>query len=327
MILLSCSTAACAGHIIRKENNTMNDKLPMNKRTEYDHNFWNHIKGSDTARIELYAHEEADPGMYQLPAATETEYDKAVTEKSIMRRLATVVSVFRGTGYILAADSDDTAEFVPEGQSIGITDVMDDFNQLQVLTYKLAVILKMPSEFVSDAAFNLKGYMVKRLAKSYAAAEDNAFINGSGEHEPEGVLRGAETGCEASELTFDGIISLFYSVKPEYRENATWLMNDETAQILRTLKDDNGNYLWNQANDTILGRPVSFSRFMPAAEAGSKPVALGDFSYYWIIRRAPLVVRMLRELFALNGQNGYLTYELIDGRLVRPEAVKVIKIK
>ena len=274
--------------------------------------------------MNLYDPEDGDHGLHQLPATTEDEYDKAVTERSIMRRLASVVNVFRGTGYILAADSDDTAEFIPEDFPINIKDVMEDFSQLRILSHKLTVILKMPSEFVSDAAFDLKGYMVKRLAKSYAAAEDNAFINGSGEHEPEGVLRGAETGCEAAELTHDGIISLFFSVAPEYRENGTWLMNDETAQALRTLKDDDGNYLWNQANDTILGRPVRFSRFMPSADT---PVAFGDFSYYWIIRRAPLVVRMLRELFALNGQNGYLTYELIDGRLVRPEAVKVFNIK
>lgn len=66
---------------------------------------------------------------------------------------------------------------------------------------------------------------------------------------------------------------------------------------------------------------------MPAAGAGSKPVAFGDFSYYWIIKRSPLVVWMPLELFALNGQNGYLTYEFIDGKLVRPETVKVFSIK
>lgn len=302
-------------------NNT--DKIPMNKRTEYGYNFWNYIKGSNQARFSLFDRNETDPEVYALPAASEKEYDQAVSETSVIRRLATVVDVSKGWSGIFAADSDDTAQFVPEGAPIEIQDVTDDFTSIPILSHKLAVILKMPSEFVSDAAFDLKGYMVKRLAKSYAAAEDNAFINGTGEHEPKGILRGAETSHTASELTFDDIVRLFFSVKPEYRENGVWLMNDETAQILRTLKDDDGNYLWNQANDTILGRPVAFSRFMPSE---GKPVAFGDMSYYWVIRRAPLVVRLLRELFALNGQNGYLTYEMIDGKLVRPEAVKVIEI-
>jgi HK97 family phage major capsid protein len=207
---------------LRKEKKIMdNNKMPMNKRSEYDYNFWNHIKGIDTARTQLYdPKEEMDPGVHQLPIHSEEKYEKAVSEKSIMRRLATVVSFYRGIGHIVVADSDDTAEFIPEGQPINIKNVMDDFSPIPVLSHKLAVILKMPSEFVSDAAFDLKGYMVKKLAKSYAATEDNAFINGSGEHEPEGVLRGAETGCEESDLTYDGIIRLFYSVKPEYRETA-----------------------------------------------------------------------------------------------------------
>ena len=303
----------------------MNDinKIPMNKKGEYDYSFWNYVRGSEPARLKLYDSEEGDPGQYALPAASEDEYEKAVNEISVIRRLASVVKVFKPWSGIYAADSDDTARFVPEGQPIEVKGVMDDFTQIPILAYKLAVILKMPNEFICDAAFDLKGYMVKRLAKSYASAEDNAFINGSGEDEPEGILKGAETSHITQNLGFDDIIRLFFSVKPEYRENGVWLMNDETAQMIRTLKDDDGNYLWNQANDTILGRPVVFSRFMPSE---GKPVAFGDMSYYWIIKRSPLTVRLLRELFSLHGQNGYLTYELIDGKLVRSEAVKTITI-
>lgn len=302
-------------------NNT--DKIPMNKRSEYGYNFWNYIKGSWQSSVNLHDKDEPDPFYYRLPAHSEDEYEKAVSEISLFRRLATVFRVYGGSSEIITADSDDTVQVVAENGPIQIKDVTSDFTPVSVICSKLAVILKLPCELMVDAAFDLKGYMVKRLAKSYASAEDNVFINGSGEDEPEGLLKGAETSHTATELTFDDIIRLFFSVKPEYRENGIWLMNDETAQKLRTLKDDAGNYLWNQANDTILGRPVFFSRHMPST---GKPVAFGDLSYYWVIGRSPLTVRLLRELFALNGQNGYLTYELIDGKLVRPEAVKTIAV-
>jgi len=36
-------------------------------------------------------------------------------------------------------------------------------------------------------------------------------------------------------------------------------MNDETAFYLRTLKDDDGNYLWNSNSDTIFGKEVIIS--------------------------------------------------------------------
>lgn len=50
--------------------------------------------------------------------------------------------------------------------------------------------------------------------------------------------------------------------------------------MLRTLKDDLGNYIWNHADNTILGKKVIISEFIPSVEIGSKPIAFGDFSYY-----------------------------------------------
>lgn len=70
-------------------------------------------------------------------------------------------------------------------------------------------------------------------------------------------------------------------------------MNDKTALALRKLKDIDDNYLWNQTNDTILGKQVIISEYMPAIETGTKPIAFGDFSYYWIVGRKPVSVRTL----------------------------------
>lgn len=83
-----------------------------------------------------------------------------------------------------------------------------------------------------------------------------------------------------SNLTYDDVIALYFSVEKEYRRNGVWLMNDGTALALRKLKDADGNYLWNQANDTILGKQVIISEYMPDIEVGTKPIAFGDFSYY-----------------------------------------------
>ena len=100
-------------------------------------------------------------------------------------------------------------------------------------------------------------------------------------------------------------------------------MNDETALKLKTLKDQNGQYLWNQNSDTLLGKPVHISEYMPS---GSKPIAFGDFSYYTIVDRVPLTVRTLYEKFALEQKIGYVGVEHLDGFLLRPEAVRVMKV-
>ncbi|MCI9559861.1 MAG: phage major capsid protein [Lachnospiraceae bacterium] len=122
-------------------------------------------------------------------------------------------------------------------------------------------------------------------------AEEDAFINGSGEGMPTGILHstdGAEVGFTTTGIIFDDMAKLYLSVKPEHRKNGVWIMNDETALTLRTLKDNGGGYLWNHNSDTIFGKPVHTSEFMPSAAPGSLPVAFGDFSHYWIVNRLPL---------------------------------------
>ena len=206
---------------------------------------------------------------------------------------------------------------------------MADFNDICLDTHKLAAFVTLEEDFVHDSTFKIEDHLIHRLARNFGRGEDKAFITGTGVNMPTGILAdedGADIGVEADQLTYDDVVKLFFSVKPEYRRNGTWLMNDETALALRTLKDDAGNYIWNHANDTILGHKVRISEFMPTAETGSKPIAFGDFRYYWIVDKRPVCLRTLVEKFALLGCVGYLAYEFLDGKLVRPEAIKVMRI-
>jgi HK97 family phage major capsid protein len=234
------------------------------------------------------------------------------------------------TGYrIFAKDSNDIAQWVAENEAIPIYDGIEDFTINTVDSWKLAALVKMDEAFIHDTSFDIENYLIKRFAKNFGRAEDNAFINGNGTEMPTGILNatgGAEVSATIDEITYDDVISLYFSVKPEYRKNAVWLMNDVTALALRTLKDSAGNYLWRDSDDTILGKKVIMTEFMPDAESGSKPIAFGDFSYYWVIGRRPIGVRTLTEKFAALDQLGYLAYEFLDGKLIRPEAVKVIQI-
>ena len=83
----------------------------------------------------------------------------------------------------------------------------------------------------------------------------------------------------------------------------------DTALTLRTLKDKNGNYLWRQSDDTILSSPIVISPYMPDIAAGSIPVAFGDLSYFWILERQPLSVKILTELYSRENYTGYAAYE------------------
>ena len=296
---------------------------------EYDRSFWNFLRGDKMAEQTLAMGRIVDAAAYAMPTGTNGSYEKAVAKESVMRQISPVLCHYSGSASIWAALSDDIAEFVPEAEGINIRDIADDFTRILIGRYKLTSLLRLPMDFVSDAAFDLEGYLIKRLARAMARAEDKAFISGTGTDEPAGLLHdteGAETGAAADALSFDSVIDHYFSVKPEYRKNGVWLMNDETALTMKKLKDDAGNYLWRGSDDTILGKPVKITEYMPNAETGAKPILFGDFSYFWIVKRSPITVNTLRELFALKGQLGYLGTEFIDGKLVRREAVKALQI-
>lgn len=302
----------------------------MMNTTEYNRNFWNAMRRGSKGDIALIPREgrHVMTDTYQWPAESGRKYIAKLEKASLFRQLATVVRAEKNDSHIWTFDSDDMADWVGD-RSVDVRDGIEDFTRYETNAHKLAAMTRLGDDFTSDLKFDIEDYLTTVFAKKFAKAEDNAFINGDGVDKPIGILHsenGAEVGATVATLTFDDITKLYFSVKPEYRMGGYWMMNDETALYLRNLKDAAGNYLWRGNADTLLGKPVVISNEMPSIGKNAKPVAFGDFSYYWIINRFPMTVKVLKEIFAMYGQNGYLAYEFLDGRLIRPEAIKVIQM-
>ena len=130
----------------------------------------------------------------------------------------------------------------------------------------------------------------------------------------------------------DEVISLVYALKAPYRKNAKFLMNDATVAAIRKLKDSYGNYLWQpsvQAGqpDTFIGYELYTSPYVPTMAAGALAVAFGDFQNYWIADRTGRTVQRLNELYSTNGQVGFVASERVDGKIILPEGIQLLKMK
>ena len=55
-------------------------------------------------------------------------------------------------------------------------------------------------------------------------------------------------------------------------------------------------------------------------------MAFGDYSYYNIGDRGTRSFKHLTELFAGNGMIGFVAKERVDGKLILPEAVQILKV-
>ena len=308
---------------------TLEEKKMSMELGSYAYDYWKGMKRRNES-LSMSLNDGLTPGgSYLLPGASDKKYREERRAASVFRKIATSVSAFDGSCSINAIDGRDSVDWIPKGGTVPIQDCADDFTKYAVSSYKVATILRLHDSTLADSQFNLEDYLVKRLARNFGKAEDEAFVSGTGENMPTGILHstgGAEVGITTNELVFNDVIGLYFSLDPDYRERGAWIMNDTTALALRTMKDNSGNYLWNAANDTILSKPVYICNSMPDIEAGEKPIAFGDFSYYWIVDREPVSVRTLGELFANNQQTGYLCTEFLDAKLIRPDAVKVLQI-
>lgn len=304
------------------------ETLTLIDRNDYYKAFWNGMKKIPNTSSVLDEAKNADGNF--MPTYTDKKYREELVKHSAIRSIAKTVKLYCG-GKVKEFESNDQVELVRENQAIPVCDDENEFKDQQIGYYKMAGIFKVKEIFAFDPSFDFNDYIIKRMAKSFGKAEDKIFINGYGpdDNEPCGLVDnkyGAKIGATTDNLTYDDCLELFYSVKPEYRKNATWLMNDKTALALRKLKDNTGNYLWNSANDTILGRPVCICNEMPDAKAGYKPIYFGDFDYYWIIERSPMCVKVLKELFAEEEKIGYVGSEFLDSILVRRDAVKALRV-
>jgi len=309
--------------------NMIDEAINITQNSTYGKAFWDSMRTNIWDVLVLNKGKAAGASAYYAPESLNERIKKEVAKCDSLRALATSHKHYHGHIDFLSAANENYAEFIADGEMIPGYEMTDDFTRMCAELHKAAALVKVPTEFVYDASFDIEGYLVKSMAKAFVRAEDKAFINGTGVNEPTGLLHdtnGAEVAASVDTITYDDIIGLFFSVKPEYRKNAVWIMNDATALALRKLKDKDGNYLWNQASDTILGKKVVISNEVPDAESGKKPVIFGDISYYWIVDRSPISIKALKEAFAVNDQIGYVAYEFLDARLIRSEAVKVIAI-
>ena len=305
---------------------------------EYRENFWNMMrsKAPDAAVLNsLHIGTDAEGG-YLVPDEYERTLIEALEDENIFRGLAKVIRTTSGDRKIPMVIEKGQAYWLDEEDAFTESD--DTFGQISIGAYKLGTMIKVSDELLQDSVFDVEAYISKEFGRRMGAAEEAAFFNGDGSGKPLGVLAatgGAEVGVTAASetaLKADELFDLYHSLRGPYRKNAVWAVNDTTIAAIRKLKDGNGQYLWQPgltagAPDMILGRPVKTSTFMPSLEAGAKTVVFGDFGYYWIADRQGRSFKRLNELFATTGQVGFLASQRVDGRLVLPEAMKVLQQK
>ena len=306
----------------------------------YKKAFWAQSRtkgGMLTAEIRNALQEGVDSeGGYLVPDEFEQTLVQSLSAENVVRSLAHVITTASGSHKIPIVATKGTAAWVDEEGTIPEGD--DAFGQQLIGAHKVATMIKVSEELLNDSAFDLEDYFRTEFARRIGNKEEEAFLTGDGSGKPTGIFNATGggqlgvTAASATAITADELIDLFYSLNSAYRKNAVWLLNDSTMKNIRKLKDSNGQYLWQPALhdggfDTLLGKRIYTSPYAPELAAGQKTVAFGDFNYYWIGDRLGITFKRLNERFAETGQIGFIASKRLDGKLILPEAIKVLQQK
>ena len=299
----------------------------------YKEDFGRHLRGKAPIHNVLSESSDQDGG-YLVPEEFETFIVDGLKEANVIRSIAKVITTHHDRKIPIAVGH-SVANWTPENGEF--TESNPTFGQKQIDAHKLTDLIRVSVELLQDSAFSLEEYIANEFARAFGVAEEEAFCVGTGSGQPTGIFtaNGGQVGVTAAAnnaVTADELINLVYALKSPYRRNAGFLMNDATISAIRKLKDGNGVYLRQpslQANepDKLLGYNLYTTPYAPTMAAGAYTIAFGDFKNYWIGDRAGRTVQRLNELYATNGQIGYVATERVDGKVILPEGIQLLRMK
>ncbi len=302
----------------------------------------NHLAPEQRALVENTA------GEILVPEDLETEITRTVPKISAIRPIASSRPTSRDRIRRRSLDEVAVGWGKLETNDQTLTDSMpgtpaEEFTYIEDL-YGLA---KIGEDELDDTDVNLEAFVRDSFARAAAEAEDAAFTVGVGHtaHTPVGIFSTAGgvsavtstattyagTGTNAPGKLLDDLVALIYGVPAQYRRNGQFLIPSTTELMISTLKDGQGQYLWQpsvQAGrpNTFKGYPVVNQENIDAIALNKTIAAFGDFSVgYRIYDRLGITVKRLEELYSEDGMIGFKFRKRVGGDVVFPAALKLLK--
>lgn len=222
-------------------------------------------------------------------------------------------------------DTSNLGEIIAENTAASNQDI--SFGQVMLNAYKYSSkIVLVPIELLQDSAFDVEGYLARKLGERIGRIQNQHFTVGTGTAQPQGIVTGAtlgKTGAtgQTTSITYDDLIDLEHSVDIAYRDNAMYMMHDQTLKALKKLKDGYGRPLWlpglaYKEADTINGFKYQVNNDIPQMAANAKSLLFGDCMNYWVRNVKAVQVIRFNEKFMDSGQVGFLAFARADGKLV-----------
>jgi len=182
------------------------------------------------------------------------------------------------------------------------------FDQVSFDAYKYGHIAQADREVIQDSVINIQGLMGELIGTNIAEYLGYDLTLGTGTGMPKGVvnlipvgnLATATAGKAGVIQNSDELLDIIWKLKPAYRRNGKFLMNDLTVLTFRKMKYAvDGHYVFEAGlagkPDTLLGYPLLTDPNVVAQGTTAKSIVFADFDKYWVRMVADLRVEWSTE--------------------------------
>lgn len=279
-------------------------------------------------------------GGYTVPTSFSTELEKILNYYWNVFDAVESFNTSDGTDYPWPTvdDSTNASSIVTEASGIG-SSTDPSFGAVTFKSFDYySPIVKCSNQLLRDSARDIPSLLAELFAERMARALDTAIVStNAGSSAPEGMLYGVSAGANLASgnaMTVAKLLATEVSVPIQYRNlpGVGWLMHDATWSEIRGLAETTGRLmigsdLQNGVEKRLLGYPVHISNNMTsfASPGDNQPLILfGALKKYKIRRVGGSTLTRLNELYAANGQVGFVLHEAFDGRWLTKSGVKTL---
>ena len=275
-----------------------------------------------------YSENDPSSGGFLVPEEVRSNLMQMMLEKSIVRQLATVISMSSLTTKIPFVDATTNIGsvfggmvFYWIGESQSITPSSAKFGNVKLEANKLVGGARVPNELWADAPA-LGTWLDQSAPTGMGFYEDMSFVSGNGVDQPLGVLKSnalVQVDKAAATLAASDLYAMYARMLPSSLGSAVWMVNQTMLPELFNLSTGSGGVplgVVNIANSpvmTILGRPLIVTEKLPAKGADNN-IAFVDWSYYLIGDRQAISVDYSEHSRFMNDETEMRIIERVDGR-------------
>ena len=209
------------------------------------------------------------------------------------------------------------------------------YSRVQMTLNRWGALLPVTDELLQDNNVALSNFILDEGGIALAWDLNNAFINGSGQGQPQGVLASSALITVAADpaqtpytITYSNLVNMksrLWTIRPGDLSGVVWIAHPDCEAQFEQLKDAAGRNLYFAAgtigqtpNAKLFGIPVVYS-YHCAAVGSTGDVILADFSQYFVSTKVNggLETAMSMHLYFDSAEVAYRIVYRIDGKVAR----------